>query len=137
MEHDLRYLKSLAKQYPTVAGGRHRLSIYTRFKPAERCRNIYHGYPWRISVSTCIKERFRGDQEKIEARECHQSGRKKSIATLIYYPEQKMEQVIKTEGEHGGLVQGHIVPYNDSAKERLLRDPVPRCARRFRKILPM
>ena len=32
------------------------------------------------------------------------AGEKKAIATLIYYPEQKLEQVLKTEEKHGGLV---------------------------------
>ena len=78
---DLRYLKSLAKQYPTV-------------------------------VSTCIKERFRGDQEKDRGRvrECHQSGRKEIDRHTDLLPGTEDGAGDKDRGEHGGLVQGHIVP---------------------------
>ena len=46
---DLRYLKSLAKQYPTVAAAATEIiNLRGDFKPAEGNGTFYHGYPWRI-----------------------------------------------------------------------------------------
>lgn len=46
---DLRYLKSLAKQYPTVAAAATEIiNLQAILSLPERNRTFYHGYPWRI-----------------------------------------------------------------------------------------
>ena len=96
---DLRYLKSLAKQYPTVA------AAATEIINLQAILNLPKG-------TEHIKERFRSDQEKDRGRvrECHQSGRKEIDRHTDLLPGTEDGAGDKDRGEHGGLVQGHIVP---------------------------
>ncbi len=98
---DLRYLKSLANQYPTVAAAATEIvnqqAILSLPKGTEHFITDIHGeYDQFQHVlrngSGAIKRKI--DQEfgnAISAAE------KKSLAVLIYYPEQKVEQVLKVE----------------------------------------
>ena len=100
-EIDLRYLKSLSKQYPTVAAAATEIinlqAILSLPKGTEHFITDIHGeYDQFQHVikngSGAIKRKIEDEfGNAISAQE------KKAIATLIYYPEQKLEQVLKTE----------------------------------------
>ena len=100
-ELDLRYLKSLSKQYPTVAAAATEIinlqAILSLPKGTEHFITDIHGeYDQFQHVmrngSGAIKRKIEDEfGNTISASE------KKAIATLIYYPEQKMEQILKTE----------------------------------------
>ena len=101
---DLRYLKSLAKQYPTVAAGAtaateiiNLQAILSLPKGTEHFITDIHGE--YDQFQHVLKNGSGAIKRKIEDEfgNAISQAEKKSIATLIYYPEQKMEQVIKTE----------------------------------------
>jgi len=100
-ENDLRYLKSLAKQYPTVAQAATEIvnlqAILSLPKGTEHFITDIHGEYEQFqhilkngsgAIKRKIEEEF-GNAITVSA--------KKSLATLIYYPKQKMEQVLKEE----------------------------------------
>lgn len=111
---DLRYLKSLAKQYPTVAAAATEIinlqAILSLPKGTEHFITDIHGE--YDQFQHVLKNGFRGDQEKDRGRvrECHQSGRKEIDRHTDLLPGTKDGAGDKDRGEHGGLVQGHIVP---------------------------
>ncbi len=98
---DLRYLKSLSNQYPTVASAATEIvnlqAILSLPKATEHFITDIHGeYDQFQHVmrngSGAIKRKIEDEfGNAISAVE------KKAIATLIYYPEQKMKQVLKQE----------------------------------------
>lgn len=98
---DLRYLKSLSNQYPTVASAATEIvnlqAILSLPKATEHFITDIHGeYDQFQHVmrngSGAIKRKIEDEfGNAISAAE------KKSMATLIYYPEQKMKQVLKQE----------------------------------------
>ena len=98
---DLRYLKSLSNQYPTVAAAATEIvnlqAILSLPKGTEHFITDIHGeYDQFQHVmrngSGAIKRKIEDEfGNAISAAE------KKAIATLIYYPEQKLEQVLKKE----------------------------------------
>ena len=98
---DLRYLKSLAKQYPTVAAAATEIinlqAILSLPKGTEHFITDIHGE--YDQFQHVLKNGSGAIKRKIEDEfgNAISQAEKKSIATLIYYPEQKMEQVIKTE----------------------------------------
>lgn len=100
-EIDLRYLKSLAKQYPTVAAAATEIinlqAILSLPKGTEHFITDIHGE--YDQFQHVIKNGSGAIKRKIEDEfgNAISAGEKKSIATLIYYPEQKLEQVIKEE----------------------------------------
>ena len=100
-ENDLRYLKSLAKQYPTVAQAATEIvnlqAILSLPKGTEHFITDIHGEYEQFqhilkngsgAIKRKIEEEF-GNAITVSA--------KKSLATLIYYPKQKMDQVLKEE----------------------------------------
>ena len=100
-ENDLRYLKSLAKQYPTVAQAATEIvnlqAILSLPKGTEHFITDIHGEYEQFqhilkngsgAIKRKIDEEF-GNAITVSA--------KKSLATLIYYPKQKMDQVLKEE----------------------------------------
>ena len=98
---DLRYLKSLAKQYPTVAAAATEIinlqAILSLPKATEHFITDVHGeYDQFLHV---LKNGSGAIKRKIEDEfgNAISAAEKKAIATLIYYPEQKLEQVLKTE----------------------------------------
>lgn len=100
-EMDLRYLKSLAKQYPTVASAATEIvnlqAILSLPKGTEHFITDIHGE--YDQFQHVIKNGSGAIKRKIEDEFGNEmsASEKKAIATLIYYPEQKMEQVLKTE----------------------------------------
>ena len=98
---DLRYLKSLAKQYPTVAAAATEIinlqAILSLPKGTEHFITDIHGE--YDQFQHVLKNGSGAIKRKIEDEfgSAISQAEKKAIATLIYYPEQKMEQVIKTE----------------------------------------
>lgn len=98
---DLRYLKSLAKQYPTVASAATEIvnlqAILSLPKGTEHFITDIHGE--YDQFQHVIKNGSGAIKRKIEDEFGNEmsASEKKAIATLIYYPEQKMEQVLKTE----------------------------------------
>lgn len=100
-EIDLRYLKSLAKQYPTVASAATEIinlqAILSLPKGTEHFITDIHGEYEQFQH--VIKNGSGAIKRKIEDEFGNAIGtaEKKAIATLIYYPEQKLEQVIKEE----------------------------------------
>ncbi len=100
-QNDFRYLKSLAKQYPTVASAATEIinlqAILSLPKGTEHFITDIHGeYEQFRHV---IKNGSGAIKRKIEDEfgNALTMTEKKMIATLIYYPEQKIEQVVKTE----------------------------------------
>lgn len=100
-EKELRYLKGLSKQYPTVAAAATEIvnlqAILSLPKGTEHFITDIHGeYDQFLHV---IKNGSGAIKRKIEDEfgNAISAGEKKGIATLIYYPEQKLEQILKTE----------------------------------------
>lgn len=100
-KQELRYLKSLARQYPTVAAAATEIinlqAILSLPKGTEHFITDIHGeYDQFLHV---LKNGSGAIRRKIEDEfgNAITAGEKKAIATLIYYPEQKIEQVLKTE----------------------------------------
>lgn len=100
-ENDLRYLKSLAKQYPTVAQAATEIvnlqAILSLPKGTEHFITDIHGEYEQFQH--ILKNGSGAIKRKIEEEfgSAITVAEKKSLATLIYYPEQKMEQVLKNE----------------------------------------
>lgn len=100
-ENDLRYLKSLAKQYPTVAQAATEIvnlqAILSLPKGTEHFITDIHGEYEQFQH--ILKNGSGAIKRKIEEEfgSAITVTEKKSLATLIYYPEQKMEQVLKNE----------------------------------------
>lgn len=98
---DLRYLKTLSNQYPTVAAAATEIinlqAILSLPKGTEHFITDIHGE--YDQFQHIIKNGSGAIKRKIEDEfgNAITAGEKKSIATLIYYPEQKLEQVLKTE----------------------------------------
>ena len=100
-ENDLRYLRSLAKQYPTVAQAATEIvnlqAILSLPKGTEHFITDIHGEYEQFQH--ILKNGSGAIKRKIEEEfgSAITVTEKKSLATLIYYPEQKMEQVLKAE----------------------------------------
>ena len=98
---DLRYLKSLAKQYPTVAAAATEIinlqAILSLPKGTEHFITDIHGE--YDQFQHVLKNGSGAIKRKIEDEfgNAISQAEKKSIATLIYYPEQKMEQFYYVE----------------------------------------
>lgn len=98
---DLRYLKSLSRQYPTVAAAATEIinlqAILSLPKGTEHFITDIHGE--KEQFEHVLRNGSGAIRRKIEEEfgNAISATEKKSIATLIYYPEQKMEQVLKTE----------------------------------------
>ena len=98
---DLRYLKSLSNQYPTVAAAATEIinlqAILSLPKGTEHFITDIHGE--YDQFQHIIKNGSGAIKRKIEEEfgNAISAGEKKAIATLIYYPEQKLEQVLRTE----------------------------------------
>ena len=98
METDLRYLKSLANQYPTVAAAATEIinlqAILSLPKGTEHFITDIHGE--YDQFQHVIRNGSGAIKRKIEEEfgNAISAGEKKVIATLIYYPEQKLEQGI-------------------------------------------
>lgn len=98
---DLRYLKSLSRQYPTVAAAATEIinlqAILSLPKGTEHFITDIHGE--KEQFEHVLRNGSGAIRRKIEEEfgNAISAAEKKSIATLIYYPEQKMEQVLKTE----------------------------------------
>ena len=98
---DLRYLKSLSNQYPTIATAATEIinlqAILSLPKATEHFITDVHGeYDQFLHV---LKNGSGAIKRKIEDEfgNAISAAEKKAIATLIYYPEQKLEQVLTTE----------------------------------------
>ncbi len=100
-EKDLRYLKVLAKQYPTVAKAATEIvnlqAILSLPKGTEHFITDIHGEYEQFQH--ILKNGSGAIKRKIEEEfgSAITVAEKKALATLIYYPEQKIEQVLKTE----------------------------------------
>lgn len=98
---DLRYLKSLSRQYPTVAAAATEIinlqAILSLPKGTEHFITDIHGE--KEQFEHVLRNGSGAIRRKIEEEfgNAISAAEKKSIATLIYYPEQKMEQMLKTE----------------------------------------
>ena len=98
---DLRYLKSLSRHYPTVAAAATEIinlqAILSLPKGTEHFITDIHGE--KEQFEHVLRNGSGAIRRKIEEEfgNAISAAEKKSIATLIYYPEQKMEQVLKTE----------------------------------------
>ncbi len=98
---ELRYLKSLAKQYPTVASAATEIinlqAILSLPKGTEHFITDIHGE--YDQFRHIIKNGSGAIRRKIEDEfgNAISAAEKKAIAALIYYPEQKLELVLKNE----------------------------------------
>lgn len=100
-EAELRYLKSLSKQYPTIASAATEIinlqAILNLPKGTEHFITDIHGeYDQFLHV---IKNGSGAIRRKIDEEygNSFSVADKKAIAALIYYPELKLEQIYKTE----------------------------------------
>ena len=98
---ELRYLRCLAKQYPTVAQAATEIvnlqAILSLPKGTKHFITDIHGEYEQFQH--ILKNGSGAIKRKIEDEfgSTITVSEKKSLATLIYYPEQKMEQVLKEE----------------------------------------
>lgn len=96
---DLRYLRSLSKQYPTVAAAATEIinlqAILSLPKGTEHFITDIHGE--YDQFQHVLKNGSGAIKRKIEDEfgNAISAAEKKSLATLIYYPEQMMEQVLR------------------------------------------
>lgn len=99
--NELRYLKSLARQYPTVASAATEIinlqAILSLPKGTEHFITDIHGE--YDQFQHVLKNGSGAIKRKIEDEfgNAISVSEKKAIATLIYYPEQKLKQVLKVE----------------------------------------
>lgn len=100
-EQELRYLKSLAKQYPTIASASTEIinlqAILNLPKGTEHFLTDIHGeYEQFIHV---LKNGSGSIRRKIDEEfgNTLSSKDKKSLATLIYYPEEKLDLIMREE----------------------------------------
>lgn len=101
IEKDLRYLSLLAKQYPTIGDAATEIinlqAILNLPKGTEHFLTDIHGeYEPFIHVLKNASGVIRRKIDDIFGNSLRQS-EKKSLATLIYYPEQKIEIMLKQE----------------------------------------
>ena len=100
---ELRYLKLLAKQYPTVQAASTEIinlqAILNLPKGTEHFVSDIHGEA--DSFSHVLRNASGVIKNQISAifGESLRSSEKKSLATLIYYPEKKLEKMAETEEE--------------------------------------
>lgn len=100
-ENDIRYLRCLAKQYPTIAETATEIinlqSILSLPKGTEHFITDIHGEYDQFqhiikNASGAIKRKIEDEFGKtISEKE------KRTLATLIYYPKQKLDQIMETE----------------------------------------
>ena len=100
-ERDLKYLKTMARQYPTIASAATEIinlqAILSLPKGTEHFMTDIHGEYEQFqhilkNGSGAIKRKIQD-----EFGNAFSEAEKKSIATLIYYPELKLEQVQQSE----------------------------------------
>ncbi len=100
-DNDIRYLKCLAKQYPTIAETATEIinlqSILSLPKGTEHFITDIHGEYDQFQHIT--KNASGAIKQKIEEEfgNTISSKEKRNLATLIYYPKQKLTQIIETE----------------------------------------
>ncbi|MBU9737540.1 fructose-1,6-bisphosphatase [Diplocloster agilis] len=104
---ELKYLKSIAKQYPTIA------SAATEIVNLQAILNLPKGTEHFVSDVHGAYEQFshvlRNGSGAVKRKIDDEFGKtlskrdKQSLATLIYYPEQKLELVMKQEGDEESL----------------------------------
>ena len=101
VENDIRYLRCLAKQYPTIAETATEIinlqSILSLPKGTEHFITDIHGEYEQFQHIT--KNASGAIKQKIEEEFGNTIGlkEKRSLATLIYYPREKMKQVLENE----------------------------------------
>lgn len=100
-DRDIKYLKTLSRQYPTIAAAATEIinlqAILSLPKGTEHFITDIHGEYEQFQH--ILKNGSGAIKRKIneEFGNAFSAAEKKSIATLIYYPELKLEQVQKTE----------------------------------------
>ena len=101
VENDIRYLKCLAKRYPTIADTATEIinlkSILNLPKGTEHFITDIHGE--YAQFQHIIKNASGAIKQKIEEEfgSTISQKEKRTLATLIYYPKQKLRQIIETE----------------------------------------
>ena len=101
VENDIRYLKCLAKRYPTIADTATEIinlkSILNLPKGTEHFITDIHGEYEQFQH--IIKNASGAIKQKIEEEfgSTISKKEKRTLATLIYYPKQKLTQIIETE----------------------------------------
>ena len=104
-EREVRYLKCLAKQYPTIADTATEIvnlqSILSLPKGTEHFITDIHGE--YAQFQHIIKNASGAIKRKIEDAFGNTIGEKdkRTLATLIYYPKEKLAQIIQTEKYEG------------------------------------
>ena len=99
VENDIRYLRCLAKQYPTIAETATEIinlqSILSLPKGTEHFITDIHGEYEQFQHIT--KNASGAIKQKIEEEFGNTIGlkEKRNLATLIYYPREKMKQVLE------------------------------------------
>jgi fructose-1,6-bisphosphatase-3 len=101
LEYDLKYLKLLSNQYPTIAAACTEIinlqAILNLPKGTEHFLSDIHGeYEAFNHVIRNASGQIKRKIEDVFGNTLRQS-EKKSLATLIYYPEQKLDIVVKNE----------------------------------------
>ena len=140
---ELKYLKSLSKQYPTIAAASTEIinlqAILNLPKGTEHFMTDIHGEYEQFnhvlkngsgSVRRKIDEEF-GNTLSIKD--------KKSLATLIYYPKEKLDIVLQEEDEQSieDCIRLPCIVWYRLRRGYLPNIPDPRCVRRCRKTFPI
>ena len=120
-KEELRYLQRLAELYPTIAKASTEIinlqSILNLPKGTEHFMSDIHGE--YDAFSHVLRNGSGAVRKKIDDVFGHtlSNSDKRSLATLIYYPKEKMEVVKKTGRRHGELVQDHTLSSDRSMQD--------------------
>jgi len=130
-DRDLKYLKTLSKQYPTIAAAATEIinlqAILSLPKGTEHFITDIHGEYEQFQH--ILKNGSGAIRRKIEEEfgNTFSSTEKKAIATLIYYPEMKLEQIEKEEGnleDWYGVMLYRLICVCKSASSKYTRSKV-------------
>ena len=97
---ELRYLQRLAEIYPTIGKASTEIINLQSILNLPKGRTLYVRPSWGVSgIFTCAQKWFRCSEKEIDDVFGHtlSNNDKRSLATLIYYPKEKMDLVKDTE----------------------------------------
>ena len=120
-KEELRYLQRLAELYPTIGKASTEIinlqSILNLPKGTEHFMSDLHGE--YEAFSHVLRNGSGAVRKKIDDVFGHtlSNNDKRALATLIYYPKEKIQLVKKDRGRYGELVQDYFVPFDRSLQD--------------------
>lgn len=120
-KEELRYLQRLAELYPTIGKASTEIinlqSILNLPKGTEHFMSDLHGE--YEAFSHVLRNGSGAVRKKIDDVFGHtlSNNDKRALATLIYYPKEKIQHGQKDRGRYGELVQDYFVPFDRSLQD--------------------